>query len=236
MIRPEDVHPENASDDDVLTVVAGVPAWATPTGAGGTLDGLTDVDTTGVADGDVLTYDSGTTTWLPVAPSGGGGSALVNRSLGLSYTLPNTPNASYPDAAAVGFFDGTSWTGRKLTDGVYGGGYTSGQNVGFSASDGVVKFDLTSSANVEKVVCRGRHGTGGVYRPISFKVEYSDDDVSYTSAFNVTGLAEGGQPGDQDWLAVLPFTGSSHRYWKITLGKSAIGGSFLFVNEVEMWG
>lgn len=34
-----------------------------------TLDGLSDVDTTGAADGEVLTYDLGTTTWVPAAAS-----------------------------------------------------------------------------------------------------------------------------------------------------------------------
>lgn len=46
-------------------------------GAAGTLDDLTDVDTTGVADGDVLTYDSGSGDWVAAAPTGGAGALTL---------------------------------------------------------------------------------------------------------------------------------------------------------------
>lgn len=39
--------------------------WIDQTGGGGTLNDLTDVDTTGVTDGQVLTYDSSTSSWIP---------------------------------------------------------------------------------------------------------------------------------------------------------------------------
>lgn len=59
----------------VLTVNAGAtaPEWAAPTGGGGALDDLTDVDAPSPSDGDVLTFDSGSGDWIASAPTGGGG-------------------------------------------------------------------------------------------------------------------------------------------------------------------
>jgi hypothetical protein len=57
---------EIGANGKILTVVSGQPAWAdAPSGGASTLDGLTDVDTSGVADGDVLVYDSGSGLWVP---------------------------------------------------------------------------------------------------------------------------------------------------------------------------
>lgn len=42
------------------------------------LDGLSDVDTTGVADGDALVYDDGSGLWVPGAGGGGGGSVATD--------------------------------------------------------------------------------------------------------------------------------------------------------------
>lgn len=77
-------------------------AWKVPAGSG-TLDDLTDVDTSGVGDGDVLTYDSGTTTWVALAPTGGGGA--------VSWTLDVDENgtsfANYTAASGTWSSNGT---------------------------------------------------------------------------------------------------------------------------------
>jgi hypothetical protein len=59
--------------------------------AGGTLDNLSDVNTSGVADGDALVYDSGSSTWIPGAAAGGSyafvGEAIVAGSAATSITV-----------------------------------------------------------------------------------------------------------------------------------------------------
>ena len=53
-------------------VVAQVVTGGSSGGGATTLDGLTDVDTTGKADGDALVWDDGTSTWVAAAVSGSG--------------------------------------------------------------------------------------------------------------------------------------------------------------------
>ncbi len=63
------------TNGDVLTVDSGEVTglkWVAPATGATTLDGLSDVDTTGVSDGDVLAYDVGSGDWLPVAPATSG--------------------------------------------------------------------------------------------------------------------------------------------------------------------
>lgn len=101
-----------ATTGDVPTLQSdGTVAWVTPSAGALALDGLTDVDTTGVADGDVLTYDSGSGLWVPDAPTGGGGTAM--------YTIwdPLIPDAS-PHALTDEFTSNT--IGSYTT--VYGNG------------------------------------------------------------------------------------------------------------------
>jgi hypothetical protein len=54
------------TNDQVLTVVAGAPAWADATGGGGAsaLDDLTDVVITSVADNEVLAFDTASGDWI----------------------------------------------------------------------------------------------------------------------------------------------------------------------------
>lgn len=61
------VHVPLGSDDELYEQVQ---EWA-PAGAGGTLDDLVDVDTTGALDGDVLAYDADLASWLPAAAGAG---------------------------------------------------------------------------------------------------------------------------------------------------------------------
>lgn len=174
--------------------------------------------------------------------SGGGNQTWPqNFALNKPYTLSPTPNASYPDATdTTSLFNGSVWTGPigKLTDGQTGGTYTSGQNCGWldPVTAAVCRIDLGSNQVVTQVLCRGRHGFGSVYRPIRFLVESSPDDSTYTSQFDSGSLADGGQPGDMDWLATLPISSVSARYWRVTITRSAVNGHWLFVNEIEVRG
>lgn len=231
----------SATNGDVLTTVAGESAWAAA-GSGYTDEQARDaigaalVPGTGIS---IAVNDAGDT--ITVAATGGGGTAVafVNRAIGKPYTVSPTPNVSYPDGSNGGMFNGTDWSTNKLTDGAHVSGYVSGENIGWnSGTAAVIRVDLGSAQFISRAIAHGRHGTGGVYRPISFKVEHSDNDSTWTTDLNITGLAEGGQPGDQNWLGLLDFTGSSHRYWRVTLGRTTTGGggNFLFVNEIELWG
>jgi hypothetical protein len=234
----------NVTSTDVQGAIEDLDAVA---GGGGTLTvqdengnvatGVTQIDFQGAG----VAATSGTGEVI-VTISGGGGSSSVpyNRALGKTYTLSAAPNATYPDASTGKAFDGAAWGGSKLTDGNTGGVYTSGQNIGYNhteiATTVSASFDLGSSQSIGLVVARGRYGTGGVYRPVSFKVEHSDDNSSWTTDLNVTGLANGGQPGDDNWIAQMPITVSSHRYWRMTFGRDAVNNHWLFLNEIELWG
>jgi hypothetical protein len=176
---------------------------------------------------------------LTIASSGGGGGSTIpyNRIHGKAYTLSAAPNASYPDADTGLGFDGVDWSANKLTDGNWGGVYTSGQNIGYNTGTTVAAtFDLGSAATVGLMIARGRSGIGSVYRPVSFKVEHSDDGSTWSSDLDVSGLSNGGQPGDDNWTAHAPITASSHRYWRVTIGRSNTSGHWLFISQVELWG
>lgn len=194
----------------------------------------------GAADGDILTWDDTAGEWVPSAPTGGGGGAgtgLTNHAQFATYTLSPSPNASYPEDTTSRFTTGGSWTTvGKLVDGMTGGGYTGGQYIGWTGSvTPTVSFDLGSAKSVEQAIIRGRYGTGGVYKPASFKVEHSDDNSTWTTDTNPTGLTDTSQPGDRDWIADLAFTAGSHRYWRLTFTLSSSGG-WLFLGDIELLG
>lgn len=78
--------------------------WREPA-AEGTLDGLADVDTTGVADGDSLVYDAGSGLWVPGAVSGGSSGPPSPDD------LPASPNADDYEfnATSTSLPSGWSW-------------------------------------------------------------------------------------------------------------------------------
>lgn len=185
----------------------------------------------------VIAYLEGTPTSVAMDEESAGG-GLVNHALGRSYSISPAANGSYPDAATGQYYNGTDWSGSKLTDGAWGGVYNSGQSVGWdSGTAAVITFNLGSAKDVAKVIARGRYGAAGVYRPTSFKVEYSDNGSAWTTAHEATGLSNGAQPGDRDWSALCPTNDvGEHQHWRLTLGRSQTAGHFVFVNEVELWG
>jgi hypothetical protein len=75
-------------------------------GAGSTtLDGLTDVDTSGAADGDLLAYDSTTGEWIPFTPTGTTGTAPSPHALyGPHHTSDPVDDSQIPQALLI---DGT---------------------------------------------------------------------------------------------------------------------------------
>jgi len=100
----------NDVSENVSSVVedAITPAEENEIGAVGstTLDGLTDVDTTGVADGEVLTFDSGTGTWVPSAAGSGTLTQAEKDNLELELKL---------DLTDVTRFIENTYTGNQLT-------------------------------------------------------------------------------------------------------------------------
>lgn len=86
----------SATDGDVVTYDGTDIVWAAPTGGGGggatTLDGLTDVNTSGVADGQALVYDTGTSSWsvgsIPSTPADIGAATAAQGTLADSAVQP----------------------------------------------------------------------------------------------------------------------------------------------------
>jgi hypothetical protein len=100
---PHGTAPSSPVDGDFWTTVAGAyirvnGATVGPLAAagGGTLNDLTDVDTTGVADGDVLTYDTSSPSgWKAQAPAGGTSYPyVVIRLLALSASVTMNVNST----------------------------------------------------------------------------------------------------------------------------------------------
>lgn len=151
-----------------------------PVASGGgatTLDGLTDVDTTGVSDGDVLTYDAGTSSWAPLAPTGGGGGGVITAIAGATVaTDQSTSSTSYTDLATVGP-SVTLTTGTEVYITISATIYKAG-SVDFSGMVSVAVSGATtlaaSDANATKV-SSSRAG----------------NDVSTSRRFKLTGLTAG---------------------------------------------
>lgn len=88
----------NFTGTDVEAVLAELQDNIDAVSAGGDLDDLGDVDTSGVSDGDVLTFDSGSGDWIAAAPGGSAGSL---------YPLDDiTLHGTYGDAFPEGPLDG----------------------------------------------------------------------------------------------------------------------------------
>lgn len=80
---------------------------------GGTLDDLTDVDTTGATDGDRLVYDDGT--WVPAPPASGEGDIALADGLVVVKHGANAATAR-PSAGSVYWQGSVNPTNRALGD------------------------------------------------------------------------------------------------------------------------
>jgi hypothetical protein len=166
----------------------------------------------------------------------GGGSGGVNIAKFCSYTLTPAPHASYPDNGNDQYNNtGTTWVSvKKLTDGLLGSiGYNDGRYVGWLDQNPAIRLDLGSAKSGSYFLASGVYGASGIYRPIGAKLEYSDDDSTWTTVEDRTGMASGGQPGTRFWYIEFSVSASgAHRYWRLTL---TFDTDWVFVSEIEFW-
>lgn len=177
------------------------------------------------------------------ATGGGGGSGPDNHFRLKPYTTSPAPNASYPDNErpyAESLPASPSWNVDNvpiLTDGDIGRSPQFGfayRYLGWQSSVGAVTVRVDAGSAVTGSVLRlfGVYGSDQIGIPVSFTLEWSDDDASWTT---VTTRSSMGSPatGQKMWMAEFDVSSAgSHRYWRIlTTGSS----TWLFISEIEMW-
>jgi hypothetical protein len=189
----------------------------------GTLDGLSDVDTTGVADLDVLTYDAGTSSWVPAAPSGGGATTLDG--------LSDVDTTGVADLDVLTYDAGTSsWVPAAPS----GGGATTLDGLSDVDTTGVADLDvLTYDAGTSSWVpaAPSGGGGGGVASGTAFPGSPADRDLFFRTDRDILYFWDN---ANSHWLsqelfisqlsgvntsATLPFTaGSLSAYGPAPLG------------------
>lgn len=162
----------------------------------------------------------------------------MNQLFAAATTFTPSPHASFP-AGEVRYLDGTLSnyvTAPMLTLGVteaLGESFNTGWN-GSTNDTVVIHQDLGEARSADFYIVQGYFGTSSIYRPIAAHLEYSDDDSSWTTVENFTGLGDGGQPGGQNWLIRWDTSAEgSHRYWRVTLTH---GGTWVFVDAIRFGG
>jgi hypothetical protein len=166
----------------------------------------------------------------------GDGVASGNLALYKSYTLSPAPNTSYPDTGDnILNVSSTTWSAiQKLTDGQLGSKtYADGTWVGWNSQSPTIRLDLASAQSGRLFIIKGMYGASGIYRPIAIHLQYSDNDITWTTVENRTGMASGGLPGMRYWTASFDISASGeHRYWRVSLTYDT---QWLFVGEIEFW-
>jgi hypothetical protein len=208
------------------------------------------IDADGVTEGYVLTANGDVAGWAepPEGGVGGGGGVTENLALRKPYTL-TAPNGGYPDYLSSGLsplyaigsngdYDTSRSAWGKLTDGIKNlvtsnGGvwqYTSGFWVGWNTSPVEVRLDLLTAAAGDTLAIHGFYiVSGGPQRPTAIHVESSDDDSSWSTVQNLTGLTAA-PSGEGFWRMDVDISaGGSHRYWRATFTH----GAWLFLDEIE---
>lgn len=198
-----------------LIEMAGDQLKATNTAGATTLDGLTDVDTTGVADGFTLVYDAATSTWH-VAAAGGGATTLdglsdVNTAgVANGYTLVYDAGTS---TWLVGPPGGGS-TSPLTTKGDLWGFTTVDARVGIGADGTLLQADSTQAAGLAwSAILTGAYHFSNANMTVD---SYIDNRLGYisTSYMEVyAGAAEAGTwlyssspAADNRWLGIRQTT------------------------------
>lgn len=190
----------------------------------------------------VLTADSAQTLGLKWAAAGGGGGGSTNHFLFKTYTLSPAPNSTYADnednadvsTGATPAY--TSSQGYMLTNGDKGDSQLfTARFVGFNIGTGTVavRVDAGSAVSGDLLRIWGMFGSDLIGRPSAVKVEHSDDDSSWTTVENRTGLTGSATGGRKFWRADFDISSAgSHRYWRVTCTGFS---SWTFLSEIELW-
>lgn len=177
-------------------------------------------------------------------PVEGGGSSnvstatgtFINYALDIVYTFTPAADASYvdmPTNLSNGSGDFTT-VGGKLNDGIKNSKlYSDLSYIGWINSSPTITYDLGTARPINRFIVYGLLNTGiTVYQPSAVLIEYSDDNSSWTTLVNKTGLSTGS--GQGCWQFDYSFSSSTHRYWRVTLTQALVG--YVFVDEIEILG
>lgn len=167
---------------------------------------------------------------------------------GRTYTLSETPHINYPGEAVT---NGTAAT-RLLTSptpqSMYGATtlYNLYVTTGWRFADIVatsftILFDFGASVKAELVAAdlTGVVDTAnGVYHPVSVKLEYSDDNSSYT-VFDAALTSLNDDPvAARNWACVFGAAPQAGRYWRWTIGEPSpgAGDNWVMLTRVHGYG
>lgn len=171
-----------------------------------------------------------------------------NKFLGASYTMVPSPNGSYADNETVpgipgtestesvnAYTDLTLGTDKLLTNGTVPdpSNFTIG-HLGFDVATGtvVIRVDAGSAMGGNLFQVFGMYGSDSIGRPTAVKVEYSDNDSSWTTLEDRTGLTGSAGGGRKYWRADFDASGAgSHRYWRVTTTGFS---SWTFLGEIAL--
>lgn len=173
-----------------------------------------------------------------------------NRFLGKSYTVSPSPSGSYPDSAPTPTIKKSTTAsptyasaststppgGPELTNGTRGKGAADWTDyMGWTGAAGMtitIRVDAAAAVSGTKIrVWFHENSSSTIDPPSGIKVETSDNDSSWTTVEDRTGLSQTRSTG-VGWLDVDVSAAGAHRYWRITLANAS--GNFVFIDEVEL--
>lgn len=173
--------------------------------------------------------------------------SLVNRALGKSYTVSPALVGTYADdhgmwSLGVDDVDFSGHAASMLTDGDRGEPtQVTLSHMGWNnPTTAVVRLDMAAAIVGDHILVFGSYVSPSILNnqalPSSVKLEYSDNDSSWTTVHDLTGLSVTlGTAGTGRLVIELDISAAgSHRYWRLSFGVPS--SRYLLLSEVEFWG
>lgn len=173
--------------------------------------------------------------------------SLRDVALGRAYTLSDSPGGAYVEEnwaknGASHKYTLTSPGGLYSPALGFANGYLGWRATDIAGTSLTIKIDYgaSNSANISWAAIEGHWNTGQqIYHPASAKLEYSDNDSSYTGFGTAyTSLSDNpGTLGTSQWWFEFEDSASA-RYWRWTVGEPSpgAGDNWIFISRVRLLG
>ena len=179
-------------------------------------------------------------------PGGGGGGAATGFDVARfkTYTLSDTPNATYPEMNLA--LNGTSHVGILTSPGEpmseeqgFAQGYLGWRDADVTG-DLTIRVDLGSAEDIGRAEVVGYWETGQqIYHPSKGEVDWSDNDTDWTSwGTDLSSLSDNpGSLGTAMWAMEFSAAAASHRYWRFIIGTPSPGSgdNWTFIARVHLY-
>lgn len=145
-----------------------------------------------------------------------------------SVSIPTmTSNAAPSGIAAVSTNSGTSYAAWKALDKSTSTAWVTANG---SVTNQWLSYDFTAARFIHRATVQGGSAVGGA-KPNNFRIEYSDDNSTWTSAFS------GAHTNDTVERSYDIARAGAHRYWRLFLvDRASGGGNYIEVAELNLFG